>query len=98
MAVEARSRRPVAVPTGLLDAVALRDRLAAGELGAVELAESCLARTDEVEDEVRAWTFIDRGHVLGGRTSHLRWRFDRRDALRRATVRRCSSVGRAPHL
>ena len=47
-----------------LDTVALRDRLATGRLGAVELAEACLARIDEVDREIQAWAFLDRDHVL----------------------------------
>jgi Asp-tRNA(Asn)/Glu-tRNA(Gln) amidotransferase A subunit family amidase len=64
MAVETRDRAGAATLTGGADAVALRDRLATGELDAIELTEACLARIREVEDEVRAWAFIDPGHAL----------------------------------
>jgi aspartyl-tRNA(Asn)/glutamyl-tRNA(Gln) amidotransferase subunit A len=47
-----------------LDAVALRDRLAAGALRTVELAEACLARIAEREPEVQAWAWLDGDHVL----------------------------------
>ncbi len=64
MAGEARKRGGAATLTGTLDAVALRDRLAAGELRAIELAEACLARIGEVDDVIHAWAFLDRDHVL----------------------------------
>jgi Asp-tRNA(Asn)/Glu-tRNA(Gln) amidotransferase A subunit family amidase len=35
-----------------------------GRLSAVELVTDCLARVDEVEATVRAWTFLDRAHAL----------------------------------
>jgi Asp-tRNA(Asn)/Glu-tRNA(Gln) amidotransferase A subunit family amidase len=39
-------------------------RLAKGELRARELVEACLARIDEVEETVQAWTFLDRDYAL----------------------------------
>lgn len=47
-----------------LDAVSLRDRLAAGALRAVELAEACLARIAAREPEVQAWAWLDSDHVM----------------------------------
>jgi amidase len=38
--------------------------MARGELTAVALAESCLARVEQREGAVRAWTHLDRAHVL----------------------------------
>lgn len=35
-----------------------------GRTTAVELVQACLERTDEVEADVQAWTFLDRNHVL----------------------------------
>ena len=34
-----------------------------GRVSAVELVEACLARIDEVDDKVQAWTFLDREHA-----------------------------------
>jgi Asp-tRNA(Asn)/Glu-tRNA(Gln) amidotransferase A subunit family amidase len=42
-----------------LDACALRERLASGALGALELAEACIARIEAREAEVRAWAWFD---------------------------------------
>jgi Asp-tRNA(Asn)/Glu-tRNA(Gln) amidotransferase A subunit family amidase len=39
---------------------AIRD----GELGAAQLTEACLARVREVDDNVRAWAFLDPDHAL----------------------------------
>ena len=47
-----------------LDAVALRDRLAAGTLRAAELAAACLARIEAREPEVGAWAWLDGEHVM----------------------------------
>jgi len=50
-------------PLLALDAVALRDRLAAGAVRASELAEACLAQIAAREPEVRAWAWIDPADV-----------------------------------
>jgi Asp-tRNA(Asn)/Glu-tRNA(Gln) amidotransferase A subunit family amidase len=42
-----------------LGAVALRDRLAAGALKAVDLAEAAIARFEATEPEVRAWAWFE---------------------------------------
>ena len=42
-----------------LDAVELRDRIAAGALRAVELVEACIARIDALEPQVGAWAWFD---------------------------------------
>jgi Asp-tRNA(Asn)/Glu-tRNA(Gln) amidotransferase A subunit family amidase len=64
MAADARRRQRLIQSAGQLDALELRDRLASGALRAVELAEACLARIDEVEPEVQAWEFLDSSHVM----------------------------------
>ncbi|WP_085124935.1 amidase [Tistlia consotensis] len=46
-----------------LPVVELRDRLAAGALSALEVAEGFLARCEAVEPEVRAFAFLDPEHV-----------------------------------
>ncbi|MEO8137063.1 MAG: amidase, partial [Betaproteobacteria bacterium] len=38
--------------------------LQSGALSAEELTAACLARVDEVEETVQAWTFLDPGHAL----------------------------------
>jgi aspartyl-tRNA(Asn)/glutamyl-tRNA(Gln) amidotransferase subunit A len=53
-------RRPAA-PT--LAAVELRDRLAAGALRAIDVAEDLIARIAATEPELRAWAFYDPDHV-----------------------------------
>ena len=35
-----------------------------GAISAEQLAEACLARVREVDDQVQAWAFIDPEHVL----------------------------------
>jgi hypothetical protein len=57
-----------------LDAVVLRDRLAAGELNAVQLLESCLERVDAREAEVKAWRFLDRDFALKKAGEADEWR------------------------
>ncbi|HXV25562.1 MAG TPA: amidase [Alphaproteobacteria bacterium] len=47
-----------------LGALELRDRLAAGSLRTVELAQSCLARIEAREPSVQSWAWLDRDHVL----------------------------------
>ena len=64
MAADASRHGGAAPASGAPDAVALRDRLAGGALRAVELAEACLARIDEADDAIQAWTFLDRDHVM----------------------------------
>ncbi|HSM20251.1 MAG TPA: amidase, partial [Hyphomicrobiales bacterium] len=54
------ARKRGAPQVAALDAVVLRDRIAAGELGAVQLLESCLEHVDAREAEVKAWRFLDR--------------------------------------
>lgn len=46
-----------------LDAVELRDRLAAGGLRATELAEACLERVRVREPEVGAWVWLDQDYI-----------------------------------
>ncbi|GHD51374.1 glutamyl-tRNA amidotransferase subunit A [Thalassobaculum fulvum] len=46
-----------------LDAVALRERLAAGSLRAAELVEACLAQIARREPAVGAWAWIDPDHA-----------------------------------
>jgi Asp-tRNA(Asn)/Glu-tRNA(Gln) amidotransferase A subunit family amidase len=48
-----------------LHAIQARDRIARGELKAVEYAKACLGRIDEVEPRVHAWRCIDRNLVMG---------------------------------
>lgn len=47
-----------------LGALDLRDRIARGEIEAVEVAEAFLARCDEFEPEIRAWAHLDRDNLL----------------------------------
>ncbi|MEQ9640415.1 MAG: amidase [Alphaproteobacteria bacterium] len=47
----------------LLDALSLRDRLAAGEVSARALVDACLARIDAREPEVQAWVSLDPDHA-----------------------------------
>lgn len=51
-------------PLLTLGAVELRDRIAAGELRAVELAEACLAAIERLEPAIGAWAWLDRDHAL----------------------------------
>ncbi len=46
-------------PLHSLSACEAAERLAAGEITSLALVESCLARIEEVEGNVRAWAFID---------------------------------------
>lgn len=46
-----------------MSAVDTARALAAGDLPAVEVAEACLARVAEVDDDVQAWTCLDPEHV-----------------------------------
>lgn len=46
-----------------LDAVTLRDRIASGDLSALEVTEACLARIAARDDVVRAWVWIDADHA-----------------------------------
>lgn len=62
MADPARKRAPAAALMQL-GAVELRDRMATGALRAVDLAESCIARIEAREDEVRAWAWFDADYV-----------------------------------
>src|SRR5688572_16691402 len=48
-------------PYSAADAAAL---IASGKLTAVQLAEDCLARINEREQDVQAWAYIDRDQVL----------------------------------
>jgi Asp-tRNA(Asn)/Glu-tRNA(Gln) amidotransferase A subunit family amidase len=45
-----------------------------GRLSAVELAQACLDRVGEVEDQVQAWTFLDPQHVLAQAERADDWR------------------------
>ncbi|WP_299483086.1 amidase [uncultured Roseibium sp.] len=47
-----------------LSAIDLRDRLADGNLSAVDLSKACIARIEAREDEVRAWIWFDAAAVL----------------------------------
>ncbi|MEP6609003.1 MAG: amidase [Burkholderiaceae bacterium] len=47
-----------------MTATQMAQALREGHFSAVDLAESCLARIDEVDGDIQAWTFIDREHVL----------------------------------
>jgi len=40
------------------------DKMAAGELSAVELTESCLGRIDEIDEKLQAFITVDRGSAL----------------------------------
>ena len=64
MAAEARQLPEPAEAAGPFDAVALRDRLASGQLRAVEVAEACLARVREADEPIGAWEFLDPDHVM----------------------------------
>jgi Asp-tRNA(Asn)/Glu-tRNA(Gln) amidotransferase A subunit family amidase len=68
------TRKRGAPQVAALDAVELRDRLAAGELGAVQLLESCLERVDAREAEVKAWRFLDRDFALKKAGEADEWR------------------------
>lgn len=46
------------------NAVVLRDRLAAGELRAEELAEACLAQVRQTDGPIQAWAFLDPDYVM----------------------------------
>jgi len=59
-----------------LGAVALRDRLASGALGALDLARACLDRIARLEPEVQAFAWLDGADVLA--------QAERLDALRRS--------------
>jgi Asp-tRNA(Asn)/Glu-tRNA(Gln) amidotransferase A subunit family amidase len=62
MADPARRRAPAEalMPLG---AAALRDRMATGALRALDLVETCIARIEAREDEVRAWAWFDADFV-----------------------------------
>lgn len=47
----------------MAEAAELRDRLASGALGAVDLVEACLARIAARENEVQAWVWLDADHA-----------------------------------
>ncbi|NAZ36224.1 amidase [Rubellimicrobium sp. CFH 75288] len=70
--------RTAAAPEALLglSAADLRDRIARGALSATELARACLERVRAVEAQVRAWAWLDEGHILA--------EAERLDALRRS--------------
>ncbi|WP_435257636.1 amidase [Thioclava sp. FR2] len=57
-----------------LGAVALRDRLASGALGAEALVEACLARIAEVEPLVQAWAWLDGQHAVEQARRLDQWR------------------------
>jgi Asp-tRNA(Asn)/Glu-tRNA(Gln) amidotransferase A subunit family amidase len=59
-----------------LGALELRGAIARGDLSATELAHACLDRVRAVEGEVRAWAWLDEGHVMA--------EAERLDAWRRA--------------
>jgi Asp-tRNA(Asn)/Glu-tRNA(Gln) amidotransferase A subunit family amidase len=73
MVAEPRKKR-VVPDVAALDAVALRDRIAAGELGAVTLLEACLDRVEAREPEVKAWRFLDRDLALKRAGEADEWR------------------------
>jgi Asp-tRNA(Asn)/Glu-tRNA(Gln) amidotransferase A subunit family amidase len=45
-----------------------------GRLSAVELAQACVERVKEVEEQVQAWTFLDPAHVLAQAERADDWR------------------------
>ena len=47
-----------------LTALAARDRLASGAIGAVELTTACLRRIAGREEAIQAWAFLDERHAL----------------------------------
>ncbi|GAA0309914.1 amidase [Rhodovulum strictum] len=47
-----------------LGAVAIRDKLTAGEFRATDLVEVCLARIAATEPEVQAWAWLDGDHAI----------------------------------
>jgi Asp-tRNA(Asn)/Glu-tRNA(Gln) amidotransferase A subunit family amidase len=55
--------KPTPDPSGLTATAAAR-ALRAGEITCVDLVQACLERIDATEDEVRAWTFLDRDYAL----------------------------------
>jgi Asp-tRNA(Asn)/Glu-tRNA(Gln) amidotransferase A subunit family amidase len=57
-----------------LSAVALRDRLAAGALSAVDLVEACLARIAALEPQVQAWAWLDGDHAIQQAQRLDQWR------------------------
>lgn len=63
-------------PILTLGAVALRDRLAAGEVSAVSVVRACLAQIANREHEIQAWAWLDGDHALQ--------QAERLDALRKS--------------
>lgn len=57
-----------------LGAVALRDRLASGEITAVQLVEACLDRIGEHEPQVGAWAWLDGDHAIQQAQRLDQWR------------------------
>lgn len=47
-----------------LSAVAVRDRIASGDVSAVAVAEACLERVGDRDKDVQAWAFLEPDHVL----------------------------------
>lgn len=46
-----------------LSAIELRDKLATGEVRAIELTEACLQRIEETDADIEAWAYLDPDHV-----------------------------------
>ena len=69
-----RKRRAGATDVPALDAVVLRDKLAAGEMSAVTLLEACFDKVDEREPGVKAWRFLDREFAMKKAGEADEWR------------------------
>ena len=54
----------VAADLASLTATEAAQRIAAGDVSSEELVGACLARIDELEPQIGAWTFLDREHAL----------------------------------
>jgi Asp-tRNA(Asn)/Glu-tRNA(Gln) amidotransferase A subunit family amidase len=54
----------VAADLASLTATEAAQRIAAGDIASEELVGACLARIDELEPQIGAWTFLDREHAL----------------------------------
>ncbi len=54
----------VAADLASLTATEAGQRIAAGDVSSEELVGACLARIDELEPQIGAWTFLDREHAL----------------------------------
>ena len=73
-------------PTAL-SAVQAAELIAQGQLSAEDLTRACLARIDEREPVVQAWTFLDQEYALKQARAA--------DQARRRHFRRCPGRGKA---